>query len=70
MWKKWDPNSGFAVVKKAPSPWKKLKKKKKNLPAYLFGYDLKNVEREFFLNKWVSRYLSFDNFKVLKNGSS
>ena len=33
--------SGFAVVKKAPSPWKKFFEKK-NLPAYLYISDLQN----------------------------
>ena len=44
--------------------------RKKILPAYLCRYDLQNDVRNFFKNKWVSRYLSFDDFKVLKNSSS
>ena len=61
--------SGFAVVRKAPSPWKK-NFSKKLLPAYLYRYDFQNGMWKFFLNKWVSRYLSFGDFKVPKNGSS
>ena len=56
--------SGFAVMKKAPSPLKKI------LPAYLCRYDLQNCVRKSFLNKWVFRYLSFGDFNVLKNCSS
>ena len=44
--------------------------RKKILPAYLCRYDLQNDVRNFLKNKWVSRYLSFDDFKVLKNSSS
>ena len=43
---------------------------KKNLPAYLCRYHLQNGVWKLFLNKWVSRYLSFGDFKVPKNGSS
>ena len=43
---------------------------KKILPAYLCRYDLPNGVQKFFLNKWVSRYLSFVDFKILKNCSS
>ena len=63
--------SRVTVVKKAPSPWKKnFSKKKKNLPAYLCGYDLQNGVRKYFLNKCLSRYLSFGDFTVPKNCSS
>ena len=61
--------SGFAVMKKAPTIWKNIKKKK-NHPAYLCGYDLQNGVQNFFLNKWFLRYLSFGDFKVPKNCSS
>ena len=37
--------------------------------AYLCRYDLQNGVRKFFLNKWVSRYLNFGDFKIPKNGS-
>ena len=43
---------------------------KKILPGYLCRYDLQNGVETFFLNKWVSRYLSFGGFKVLKSSSS
>ena len=60
--------SGFVVAEKAPSLWKKLKKKKKkNRPGYLRGYDLQKHVRKFFLNEWFSRYLSFCDFKVPKS---
>ena len=39
--------SGFVVAKKAPSLWKKIFWKK-NLPAYLCGYDPKTVCGIFF----------------------
>ena len=45
-------------------------RKKKFFPAYLFRYDLQTSERNFFLNKWVLRFLSFGDFKVPKNCSS
>ena len=45
-------------------PWKKpqVHEKKffrKKILAYLCRYDLQNGVRNFFLNKWVSRYLWF-----------
>ena len=51
--------SGFAVVKKAPSPWKKNVLKKKNLIAYWIDK-----------NKWVSRFLTFGDFSGPKKCSS
>ena len=62
--------SGFAVAKKAPSPWKVFFKKKKILPAYLCRYDLQNSVGKFLKNKWVSRYLCSGDFNVPKNCSS
>ena len=62
--------SGFVVVKKAPSPWKKIFSKKTILPAYLCRYDFQNSVRKLVWNKWVSRFLSFGDFKVPKNGCS
>ena len=62
--------SGFVVGKKAPSPWKKIFSKKTILPAYLCRYDFQNSVRQLVWNKWVSRFLSFGDFKVPKNGSS
>ena len=59
--------SGFAVVKKAPRPWKKVFSKKN--PAYLNKSDLQNGARKFFKNKWVSKYLTFGDFLLLKNCS-
>ena len=49
--------SGFAAVKKAPSPWKK-NFRKTVLPAYFCRYDLQNSVQKFFLDKWFQGYLS------------
>ena len=43
---------------------------KKILPGYFWRYDLQNSVHKFFRKKWVSRYLSFDDFKVQKDCSS
>ena len=40
--------SGFAVMKKAPSPWKKNFFWKKILPTYLCRYDLQNGVWKYF----------------------
>ena len=48
--KKWGPNSGFVVAKKAPGLWKK-KIEKNILPACLCEYDLQNGVPKFFLSK-------------------
>ena len=37
---------------------------------YMCRYDLQNCVWKFFKNKWVSIYLNFGDFKVLKNHSS
>ena len=66
MWKKMRPKSVVLQPQKKLQVLEKIKKKK-ILPAYLCRYDLQNDVRNFFLNKWVSRYLSFGDFKVLKN---
>ena len=72
LWKKnEDQINAFKVTKKASSPLKKMfSKKKKFIPAYLCQYDLQKGVRKFFKNKWISRYLNFGDFKVLKNCSS
>ena len=71
FWKKnEDQINTFKVTKKASSPLKKMFSKKKFIPAYLCQYDLQNGVRKFFKNKWISRYLSFGDLKVLKNCSS
>ena len=62
--------SGFLVVKKAPSPWKKCFSKKKSVQLICADTIFKNGMRKFFWNKWVSRYLTFGDFMVLKNCSS
>ena len=71
MWKKIRPKS---VVLQSQKKLQVLEKKiifeKRYLPAYLCRYDLQNGVRKFFLNKWVSRYLSLGDFKVPKNCSS
>ena len=58
-----------AVVKRAPSPLKKCFRKK-ILSAYLCRPGLQNCVRKFFLNKGVSRYLTFADFLVPKNWPS
>ena len=45
-------------------------KRKIFFPAYLCRYDLQNGVWKFFLTKWVSRYLSFGDLNVPKNGAS
>ena len=40
--------SGFAVVKKASSPWKKAFLKKKIIPAYFCRYDLQSRAQNIF----------------------
>ena len=60
--------SGFAVTKKLQVLEKNFFQKK-FLPAYLRRYDLQNGVQKFFLNKWISRYLSFGDFIVPKNCS-
>ena len=49
---------------------KKIFRKNQTLSAYLSRYDFQNNVRKFFLNKRVSKYLNFGDFKVPKNGSS
>ena len=51
-------------------PLKKLFFENKILTAYLCRYHLQNGVWNFFLNKWVSRYLTFGDFKVPTNDSS
>ena len=64
-----DQIRGFPVVKKAPSPWKKLFSKKNS--SSLFGLIRSSKQcAEIFLNKWVSRYLTVGNFTAPKNCSS
>ena len=62
--------SGFAVAKEAQSPCKKIFSKKNSFTLFVQIYDLQNGVRNIFKNKWVSRYLSFGDFKVPKNSSS
>ena len=61
--------SGVAVVKKAPTPWRKNISKKN--PSRLFvQIRPANCCVELFQNKWVSRYLTFADFLFPKNCSS
>ena len=58
-----------SVVLQSQKKLRVLEKKffeKKILPAYLCRYGLENGVRKFFLNKWVSKYLSLGDFKVRK----
>ena len=59
--------SGFVVAKKV---FEKFFFGKKIPLADLCRYDLQNRVQQLFLNKWLSRYLSFSDFKVPKNCSS
>ena len=70
MWKKRGPNQWFYSHKKSSKSLKKIFFEKKFLPAYLCRYDLQNGVWKFFLNKWVSRYLSWGDFKIPKYCSS
>ena len=70
MWNKMRPKSVVLQSQKKLQALEKNFFRKKFLPAYLCRYDLQNGVRKFFLNKWVSRYLSLGDFKVPKNCSS
>ena len=71
MRKEMRPKSVVLQSKKKSSKFLKKKFfKKKFLPAYLCRYDLQNSVQKFFLNKWVSKYLSLGDLKVPKNCSS
>ena len=61
--------SGVAVVKKAPSPWRKNISKKKSFQV-ICTIRPANCCVELFQNKWVSRYLTFADFLFPKNCSS
>ena len=62
--------SGLIVAKKAPSLWKKKFLKKKFFQLICADMIFKIMSGNFFLNKWLSRHLSFSDFKVPKNYSS
>ena len=65
--KKWGPNQWFYSCKKSFKFFEKLFfKKKKFIPPYFCRYDLPNGVQKFLQNKWVLKYLSFGDFKVLK----
>ena len=70
MWKKVRPKSVILQSWKNLQALETIFFRKKNLPAYLCRYDLQNCVWKFFKNKWVSIYLNFGDFKVLKNHSS
>ena len=61
--------SGFAVLKKILSYWKKFFWKK-IFQAYLWRKDLQNGLQKRFKNEWISRSVTFDDFAVAKNCSS
>ena len=64
--KNWDPNQWFSNCEKGYQSLKKIffeKKKSSNLFVQIWSS--KRCEK-IFLNKWVSRYLSFGDFKVRK----
>ena len=70
MWKKMRPKSVVLLSQKKLQVFEKNFFETKFLPAYFCRYDLQKGMRKFFLNKWVSRYLSLGDIKVPKNCSS
>ena len=70
MWRKVRPKSVILQSQKKLQALEKFFFEKKFLPAYLCRYDIQSGMRRFFLDKWVSRYLSLGDFKVPKNCSS
>ena len=67
MWEKWGLNQWFCSCKKSFKFFEKLffKKKKKYSTLFLQIWSAKWCT-EIFVNKWVLKYLSFSDFKVLK----
>ena len=69
LWKTMRPKSVVLQSRKKPKKLQVLEKKffeKKILLAYLCRYDLQNNVQNFFLNKWVSGYLSFGDLSFKK----
>ena len=65
--KKWDPNQRFLQSwKKLQVLEKKIFRKKNSFSLFVQIWSSKRCA-VFFLTKWVSRYLSFGDFKVLHN---
>ena len=64
--KKWHPNYWFCSREKSSKSLKEIFFEKKNLPSYLYRFDLPNDVRKIFLYKWVSRHLTFGDFSVPK----
>ena len=64
---KWGPNQWFYSREKSSKSLNNFFFEKQNLPACLYKCDLQNGVRNIFWNKWVSRYLGFSDFKILKN---
>ena len=61
LWKENESQiSGFAVAKKAASPWKKFSS------LFVQIWSSKRCVEYFLKNKWASRYLSFGDLKVPK----
>ena len=62
--------SGFAVEKRARSPWNNFFFFEKNYSSLFVQARSSKRCAELFLKNWVSRCLSLSNFKVPKNCSS
>ena len=62
-----NPKSVVLKSRKKLQVLEKTFSEKKFLPAYLCRYDLQNCVWIFLKSKWVSKYLSFGDFKVPKN---
>ena len=68
LWEKMKPKLVVLLSRKKPQVLEiNVFRRKKILPVYLRRYDRQNRERDIFLKKWVSRYLSFGDFKIPKN---
>ena len=62
--------SGYSDLKKLQVLEKKFFFRKKSVHLICADSIFKTLCGNFFLHKWVSRYLTFDDFTVPKNFSS
>ena len=62
--------SGFSVVKKTPSHWKKIFIEKQCFQPICADKNLDNGVWKCFRNKWVSGYFTFGDFTIPKCCSS
>ena len=68
--KKWSSNQWFCSPKKSSKSLKNFFLSKKNSSSLFMQIWSSKRCAKTFLNKWVSRYLRFDDFEVPKNCSS